>query len=90
MERNTHTTPNAPGDVPTAPTPDVQSAVDRPVPTTADKLCILQEYEAYPPGSPERGARMRREGISTSQIAKWRKCSWSQESGHIWEAVLWT
>jgi len=51
----------------------VQPTGDQPARTAADKLRILQEYETYPPGSPERGARMRREGISTSQISKWRK-----------------
>jgi transposase-like protein len=41
--------------------------------SAADKLRILQEYEAYPAGSPERGALLRREGIYTSHISKWRK-----------------
>ncbi len=38
-----------------------------------DKLRILAEYEAYPAGAPERGALLRREGIYTSHISKWRK-----------------
>ncbi len=33
----------------------------------------MQEYDAYPVGSPERGALLRREGIYTSHISKWRK-----------------
>jgi hypothetical protein len=33
----------------------------------------LEEYESYPAGSPERGALLRREGVYTSAIAKWRK-----------------
>src|ERR687893_57836 len=41
--------------------------------STAEKLRILAEYEAYPAGSPERGALLRREGIYTSAISKWRK-----------------
>jgi transposase-like protein len=36
-------------------------------------LRILAEYEAYPVGAPERGALLRREGIYTSHISKWRK-----------------
>ena len=39
----------------------------------ADKLRILAEYEAYPAGAPERGALLRREGLYTSHISKWRK-----------------
>ncbi len=46
-------------------TPAVRSA--------AEKLRILAEYEAYPVGAPERGALLRREGIYTSHISKWRK-----------------
>jgi transposase len=41
--------------------------------STAEKLRILAEYEAYPAGAPERGALLRREGIYTSAISKWRK-----------------
>jgi transposase-like protein len=36
--------------------------------------CLLvEEYDSYPSGAPQRGAILRREGIYTSQIAKWRK-----------------
>jgi len=73
MDRNTHIPPTTRDDGSTGPTPEVQPAGDRLVRTAADKLRILQEYETYPSGSPERGALMRREGIYTSQIAKWRK-----------------
>jgi transposase len=34
---------------------------------------ILVEYDALPPGSTERGALLRREGLYTSHIAEWRK-----------------
>ena len=34
---------------------------------------ILAEYDALPPGSTERGALLRREGLYTSHIAEWRK-----------------
>jgi len=41
--------------------------------SAAERLRILEEYESYAPGSPERGALLRREGVYTSAIAKWRK-----------------
>lgn len=41
--------------------------------SAAERLRILEEYESYPTGSPERGALLRREGVYTSAIAKWRK-----------------
>ena len=34
---------------------------------------ILEEYDALPLGSTERGALLRREGLYTSHIAEWRK-----------------
>jgi transposase len=34
---------------------------------------ILDEYDALPQGSAERGAILRREGLYTSHIAEWRK-----------------
>ncbi len=41
---------------------------------TADfKTRILEEYDAFPAGSDERGALLRREGLYTSHIAEWRK-----------------
>jgi transposase len=39
----------------------------------AAKLPIVQEYESSPLGEPRRAALLRREGISTSHISKWRK-----------------
>lgn len=38
-----------------------------------ERLRIVEEYESYPAGSPERGALLRREGIYSSAITKWRK-----------------
>ncbi len=55
------------------PSPEVQPPVVRRARTAAEKLRILHEYDAYPVGSPERGALLRREGIYTSQSSKWRK-----------------
>ena len=52
---------------------EVQPATRRPYWSATKKLAILQEYEAYPRGAPERGALLRREGIYTSHISKWRQ-----------------
>lgn len=41
--------------------------------SAAERLRIVEEYDSYPKGSPERGALLRREGIYTSAITKWRK-----------------
>jgi hypothetical protein len=65
-------TNGVPHHVPT-PSPEVQPPSERRTRSAPDKLRILQEYEACPIGSPERGALLRREGIYTSQISKWRK-----------------
>ncbi len=53
--------------------PEHQPSPERRTRTAAEKLRILQQYDAAPVGSPERGALLRREGIYTSQISKWRK-----------------
>jgi transposase len=37
------------------------------------KARILDDYDALPTGSTERGALLRREGLYTSHIAEWRK-----------------
>ncbi len=58
--------------VPSQLDPEVQPATTRPSWTATKKLAILQEYESYPRGSPERGALLRRCGIYTSHISKWR------------------
>ena len=41
--------------------------------TAEYKEQILDEYDALPSGSSERGALLRREGLYTSHIAEWRK-----------------
>jgi hypothetical protein len=41
--------------------------------TAVYKEAILDEYDALPVGSTERGALLRREGLYTSHIAEWRK-----------------
>lgn len=41
--------------------------------TAEYKERILDEYDALPSGSSERGALLRREGLYTSHLAEWRK-----------------
>lgn len=53
--------------------PEVVPTTRRPHWSAAEKLSILQEYEAYPRAAPERGALLRRLGIYTSHISKWRQ-----------------
>lgn len=55
-----------------SPDPEVrpQGAPKR---SAADKARILDAYDALPPGSAERGALLRQEGVYTSQLAKWRQ-----------------
>jgi transposase len=57
-------------------------AVDEPDPaarprrrtfTAEYKARILDEYDALPVGSQERGALLRREGLYSSHLAEWRK-----------------
>ena len=38
-----------------------------------NRIVVLDEYDALPAGSPERGALLRREALYTSHIAEWRK-----------------
>jgi transposase len=57
----------------TGSTAEIGPPAERQRRSAADKLRILQEYAAYPAGSPERGALVRREGSSTAHISKWRK-----------------
>jgi transposase len=68
-EIETNGAPHGPG----TPSPEMQPPVERTARSAAEKLRIVQEYDSYPVGSPERGAVLRREGIYTSQISKWRK-----------------
>jgi transposase-like protein len=58
---------------PETSSPEIHPNAERRTRTAAEKLRILQEYDTAPVGSPERGALLRREGIYTSQISKWRK-----------------
>jgi transposase len=41
--------------------------------TAEYKARILEEYDAFPVGSSERGALLRREGLYSSHLAEWRK-----------------
>jgi transposase len=52
---------------------DHQPVVQRPARTAADRRAILEEYDSYPRGDARRGALLRRHGVYTSQIAKWRQ-----------------
>ncbi len=40
--------------------------------TAAERQVILEEYDSYPRGDARRGALLRRYGLYTSQIARWR------------------
>ena len=53
--------------------PEIVPNAKRAARSPADKLRILAAYEAYPAGAHERGALLRREGLYTSHISKWRK-----------------
>lgn len=61
------------GRFPQASSAEVVPNTNPPARSPAEKLRILAAYEAYPVGAPERGALLRREGIYTSHISKWRK-----------------
>ena len=52
---------------------EVQPSARRPIRSATERLRLVEEYDSYEAGSPERGALLRREGIYTSQISKWRK-----------------
>jgi len=54
-------------------TPDPAARPRRRSFTAEYKAGILDEYDALPAGSQERGALLRREGLYTSHIAEWRK-----------------
>lgn len=53
--------------------PEVQPVFQRRVFSNAEKLRILAEADACTPNSSERGALLRREGIYSSHLAKWRR-----------------
>ena len=40
--------------------------------TVAERQRILEEYDSYPRGDARRGALLRRYGLYTSQMSKWR------------------
>ena len=52
---------------------DQRTAPQRSVRTAAQRQAILEEYDSYPRGDGRRGALLRRHGVYTSQIAKWRQ-----------------
>jgi transposase-like protein len=52
---------------------EIQPSAKRLARSAAERLRIVEEYDSYAPGAAERGAILRREGIYTSQISKWRK-----------------
>lgn len=41
--------------------------------TAAERQRILEEYDSYPRGDARRGALLRRYGLYTSQMSKWRE-----------------
>src|SRR6266545_6246619 len=41
--------------------------------TAAERQIILEEYDSYPRGDARRGALLRRSGLYTSQMSKWRE-----------------
>lgn len=43
-----------------------------PARSAAERLRIVEQYDSYPAGSPERGALLRREGVYSSAISKGR------------------
>jgi hypothetical protein len=53
--------------------PDPSARPRRRTFTAEYKEQVLDEYDALPAGSSERGALLRREGLYTSHIAEWRK-----------------
>ena len=52
---------------------DHKPLAQRLVRTAAERRAILEEYDSYPRGDGRRGALLRRHGVYTSQIAKWRQ-----------------
>lgn len=54
-------------------TPDPGARARRRTFTAEYKAGVLDEYDALPAGSSERGALLRREGLYSSHIAEWRK-----------------
>ena len=53
--------------------PDPAARARRRTFTAEYKARVLDEFDALPAGSEQRGALLRREGLYTSHIAEWRK-----------------
>jgi transposase-like protein len=53
--------------------PNQHTGLQSPPLNTAERRAILDEYDSYPRGNPRRGALLRRHGLYTSQLAKWRQ-----------------
>ena len=53
--------------------PDPAARARRRTFTAEYKARVLDEYDALPAGSEQRGALLRREGLYSSHIAEWRK-----------------
>lgn len=74
MTARTSSSKNRSSSRPTTVTdPEVVPALERRVFSNADKLRILAEADACTPSSGERGALLRREGIYSSHLTKWRR-----------------
>ena len=54
-------------------TPDPAARARRRTFTAEYKARILDEYDALPAGSEQRGALLRREGLYSSHIVEWRR-----------------
>ena len=52
---------------------DHRRLAQRLVRTAAERRAILEEYDSYPRGDGRRGALLRRKGVYSSQLAKWRQ-----------------
>ena len=52
---------------------DHKPLAQRLVRTAAERRAILEEYDSYPRGDGRRGALLRRKGVYSSQLAKWRQ-----------------
>ena len=52
---------------------DHRPLAQRLVRTAAERRAILEEYDSYPRGDGRRGALLRRKGVYSSQLAKWRQ-----------------
>jgi transposase len=67
MKTNRTTTSSA-----TPERPSTEAQPRRGIWSAAQRLAILQEYESYPKGDTRRGELLRRHGLYTSHMSKWR------------------